>query len=383
MKDTQSSSLIKALVEDINKKYKTADNVAFVLDGSELAPSDVKEWVSTGSSVLDLAISNRPYGGFPVGRITEISGLEQSGKTLLAVHGLKSTQQKGGLAVYIDTENALAREFIEAIGVDLSKMLYLQLETVEDVFDTIEGIVEKVRKVDRNRLVTIVVDSIMGASTKVEIAAEYDKDGYATTKAIVLSKAMRKITNYLGRERICLILTNQLRTKMGISFGDPYTTSGGKAVAFHSSVRVRLKSVGQIKLKEKVVGAVTKAQVVKNRLGPPLRTVEYSMYFDSGIDDYGSWLTVLKDNKIVSQANAWYTYPVVNRETGEVLKEIKFQSKDFYSKLILEENLRDEIYDQICEKLILKYKLNDSSSTGEGIGIDDISIDENFVEEDA
>ena len=381
-KEKDVTPLVKSLVDEINKKHKTADDVAFILAGEESAPADVKEWISTGSSMLDLAIANRPYGGFPVGRIIEITGLEQSGKSLLVAHALKSTQQKGGLAVYIDTENAFSREFAQAIGVDLTKLLYIQLETVEDVFEASEGIIEKIRKADRNRLVTIAIDSIMGASTKSEIEADYEKDGYATTKAIVIGKAMRKITNFVGRERVCMIITNQLRTKLGVSFGDPYTTSGGKAIGFHSSVRIRLKAVQQVKLKDQIVGVVVKAQIIKNRVGPPLRTVEYTVYFDSGIDDYGSWLSVLKDHKIVNQSGAWYTYPVVDPETGELLKEVKFQSKDFYSKLIVEENLREHVYNQICDKLILRYKINTENGE-DSIGIDDIVIDDAFIDEDA
>ena len=512
MKDNHLD-LIKSLTTDLNKKFKGTDNVAFVLDGSELAPADVTDWISTGSSILDLVISNRPYGGYPVGRIIELTGLEQSGKSLLAAHSLKSTQLKGGIAVYIDTENAFSREFATAIGIDLTKLIYIQLETIEDSFDAVESIIEKVRKADRNKLVTIVIDSIMGASTKTEIASEWDKDGYATAKAIVLSKAMRKITNYLGKEKVCLIVTNQLRIKLGVSFGDPYcvdpvttkisifnlwperpntidhitienfatiigiddletpceydlspfnyeittlddnnspisvpilklivkepvdhhysdgkikvsgnhrivengkeifakdhpdfvlvnepikivdfevggnhtylangrvhhnTTSGGKAIGFHASVRLRLKVIGQIKHQDEIVGVSVKAQVIKNRVGPPLRTVEYDIYFASGIDDYGSWLKILKENKLVTQAGAWYTFPVVDVTTGEVLEEIKFQSKDFYNKLIIEKKLREYIYDRICEKMILQYKHNETG------GIDDVEIDTDFIED--
>jgi recombination protein RecA len=155
--------------------------------------------------------------------------LEQSGKSLLAAHTLLNTQKKGGLAVYIDTENALSTEFLNAIGLNLKEMLYIPLETVEDIFETVETIVEKVRSSDKNRLVTIVVDSIAGASTKTEMAADFDKDGYATAKALIISKAMRKITNLIGRERICLIFTNQLRQKLNApAFSDPWTTPGGR-----------------------------------------------------------------------------------------------------------------------------------------------------------
>ena len=371
-------NLAGVLAENLNKKFKASNHkVAYFLDGDSDSPSDVNEWISTGSTMLDLAIANRPNGGFPVGRITEITGLEASGKSLIAAHALANTQKKGGLAIYIDTENAISREFLEAIGVNLKEMLYVPLETVEDIFEAIETLAESVRKSSKDRLVTIVVDSVAGASTKQEMAAEFDKDGWATSKAIVLSKAMRKITNFVGRERICLIFTNQLRTRLGVSFGDPYTTSGGKAIAVHSSVRLRLKSIGQIKLKddsgrEEVFGIKTRSQVIKNRMGPPLRSVDYDIYFDSGIDDYGSWLTMLKDFKLVTQAGAWYTYTDTN--TGE---EIKFQSKDFQSKILDIPGMKDQVYRAICDKYILNYR------AGEDFGVDDIVIETEFDGEES
>lgn len=379
-KKTESNP-VRDLASDLNKKFKSVDKVAYFLDGSEFAPSDITEWISTGSSMLDIAISNRRNGGFPVGRITEIAGLEASGKSLLAAHALKSTQEKDGIAVYIDTENAVSREFFSAIGVDMSRVLYLSLETVEDIFQAIEEIISKVRSSERDRLVTIVIDSIMGASTKMETAADYDKDGYATAKALILSKAMRKITNHLGRERICLIITNQLRVRLNAPmYADQYTTSGGKAIAFHSSVRIRLKSKAKLKVKndglENVVGIKTIAEVHKNRLGPPLRSIEYDIYFDSGIDDYGSWLTIMKERNLVSISGAWYTYKVVDEATGEVLDEIKFQSKQFYEKVVSIPQYRDIVYNQICKELIVKYKIN------QDIGIDDIHIDETQPSED-
>ena len=371
--------LASVLADNLNKKFKSSNyKVAYFLEGDTDAPSEVNEWISTGSTMLDLAISNRPNGGLPVGRIIEITGLEASGKSLLAAHALADTQKKGGLAVYIDTENAISREFLEAIGVNLKDMLYVPLETIEDIFDAMDSIVESVRKNSKSRIVTIVVDSVAGASTKQEMAADYDKDGWATSKAIILSKAMRKITNFIGRERICLIFTNQLRTRLGVSFGDQWTTSGGKAIAFHSSVRLRLKSVGQIKLAksadkpEAVVGITTRAQVVKNRMGPPLRTVDYDIYFDSGIDDFGSWLTMMKNYNLVTQAGAWYTY--TNTDTGEI---IKFQSKDFQKKLIDDPEMKEQVYRTICEKYIINYK------AGEHFGIDDIEIETEFSGEES
>ena len=381
-KDELFDSLANSLADSINKQFKGQSlKTAFFLDGDDDSPSNVKDWISTGCDTLDLAISNRPNGGFPVGRITEITGLEASGKSLLASHALAETQKKGGLAVYIDTEAATSSEFLTAIGVDLKTMLYVPLETIEEIFETIETIVEQVRKSEKDRLVTIVVDSVMGASTKIEMDSEYDKDGYATSKSIILSKAMRKVTNWIARENICLIFTNQLRTKLGVTFGDSWTTSGGKAIPFHASVRLRLKSTGQIKAKdqygvEQIVGTKTNVQVVKNRMGPPHRKIDYEIYYDSGIDNYGGWLATMKQYNIVKQAGAWYTMDDLDLETGEIYGEMKFQSKDFVQKVLGNKEVKDRLYARICDAYIFRYQ------AGVDGGIDDVIItDEVFDEE--
>ena len=358
MAKTDKDGLANILADSLNKKFKNY-KVAYFLDGSDSTPTDIREFLSTGSSILDLAISNRPNGGIAVGRITEINGLESSGKSLLGAHILAETQKKDGVAVYIDTETAVSEEFLQVIGVDSSKMLYLHLETVEDIFEAIEEIVTKVRESDKNRLVTILVDSVAAASTKFEVEADFDKDGYATHKAIIISKALRKITQMVGRQRVALVFTNQLRQKLGVMFGDPWTTSGGKALPFHSSTRIRLKNKGQIKdSKNNTLGMNIIAQVIKNRLGPPLRKAEFPLYFDKGIDDKASWLQVMKEYKLVKQAGAWYTY-VYNDN------EIKFQSKDFNEILSKHEGLEEEIYNEVCNNLILQY---DTSA----LGIDDV-----------
>ncbi len=364
------------IAENLNKKFK-AQNIktAYFLEGDEEAPTLVKEWVSSGSTILDFAISNRKNGGFPVGRVSEITGLEQSGKSLLAAHTLLNTQKRGGLAVYIDTENAISKEYLSAIGLDLKKMLYICLETVEDIFEAIEKMIADVRLSDRNKLVTIVVDSIAGASTKTEMAADFDKDGYATAKALIISKAMRKITNLIGRERICLIFTNQLRQKLNApAFSDPWITPGGKGIPFHASVRIRLSSIGAIKQKrnsvDEVVGTRVKAKLVKNRVGPPLRECEYEIYFDSGIDDFSSWLSTMKDYGLVAQSGAWYSW--TNKNTGEI---IKFQSKEFVEKIIKNEKLYDIVYDEIAEKVIMKYQELDAARIDEVIISDEILDD--------
>ena len=360
-KATKEVDLAEVLVESLNKQSKD-QKVAFFLDNDD-APTNVEGWVSTGASMLDVAISNRPYGGLPVGRITEITGLEQSGKSLVSAHLLAETQKLGGLAVLIDTENAVSREFLEAIGVDTSKLLYVAAETVEQCFEYTETIIEKVRTSSKDKYVTIVVDSVAAASTEKEMEADYGKDGYATDKAIIISKAMRKITNLIGRQKITLVFTNQLRQKMNaMPFSDPWTTSGGKAIAFHASVRLRLKSMGTIKAKdgsgnERIVGIKVRCQVVKNRMGPPLRSADFDIFYDRGIDNYGAWLGSMKENAIVKQSGAWYEY--IDIDSGEV---IKFQAKDFPLTLDSNPGVREQIYKRICEATILRYK-KDSMDT--------------------
>ena len=357
--------LAGVLADTINKQFKDM-KVAYFLDGTDTTPTDIKHFVSTGSTMLDLAISNKPDGGIAVGRITELNGLESSGKSLLGAHMLAETQKKGGVAVYIDTETAVSTEFLTAIGVDVDNMLYLHLETVEDIFHAIEEIVAKVRESDRDRLVTILVDSLAAASTNVEMEADFDKDGWATSKAIIISKAMRKITQMIGRQQIALVFTNQLRQKLGVMFGDPWTTSGGKALPFHASTRIRLKNTGQIKdKKNNTIGMKMRAQVIKNRLGPPMRHADFELYFETGIDDDGSWLKVMKDHKLVKQGGSWYTMQ------DHKDKEVKFQSKD-WSELLQDSEFRSHCYNLICDKVILKYEKN--------FGIDDVVIEEEMSE---
>lgn len=384
VKVEQSSvdTIVSSLVTDLNKSFNKelgGDTAAFILNDSNVF-AEVNEYISTGLDILDIAISNTKNGGVPVGRITEITGLEGSGKSLLSAYLLKSTQQKGGIAVYIDTENAISRGYIEAIGVDSSKLIYIPLNTMEDIFEAIEKMIVKVRATDKDILLTIVVDSVMGATTKIEQSADYDKDGYATQKAIIISKGMRKLTHMIGRHKICLVFTNQLRANVGaIGFGsDKWVTSGGKGLAFHSSVRLRLISEGKIKKIvngiDNIVGIKTSCKVIKNRLGPPLKSVKFDIFYESGVDNFGSWLHTLKEFKIVNQTGAYYTlkFPLMDiiDVTGELLTtdEIKFMSKDFKSIMLRNPSLKEYVYNIVCEKYIMTYK------NGDDYGIDDVEI---------
>jgi recombination protein RecA len=364
----QRDELVELLANELNKANKDGGKIAYFLDEQE-NPAEISDWISTGSSILDLAISNRPHGGLPVGKMVEFNGLEGTGKSLLSAHVVADTQKKGGIAVVIDTENAAAPEFWKSLGVDLSKLLYVQCETVEDIFEKMEQMIGIVRKSNKDRILTIIVDSVAAASTKVELESDHGKDGYATGKSIIISKAMRKITTMIGRQKVLTVFTNQLRQNINaMAFGDKYVVSGGKSLAYHCSVRVRLNNTGKLKKGEEVIGNECKAVVVKNRMGPPQRQASFDIYFDSGIADYGSWVKVLKENNLVKQGGAYYTY---KKDDGT---EWKFQSKDFVSTMKTDKTLGEEIYLKICDSVIMKYK--DPNS----IIVDDAVVD---IDEDA
>lgn len=353
--------LIDELASTLNKKYK-GEKIAYNLVEDEDSPTNVDEWISTGSTTLDLAISNRLDGGYPVGRIIEIAGWEQSGKSLLAAHAVLSTQRKGGIAVYIDTENRTSMEFWRAIGINVEEVVYTTVDTMERVFQVMESIITKVRASNskEKRLVTIVVDSVAAASTEPEKDDDFDKGGWNTDKAIIMSKALRKMTGMIGRERVLCIFTNQLREKMGVMFGDNTITPGGKALQFHATTRLRLRSIGKImdEDNDQQIGAKTKVKVHKNTVGPPHREAEFEIYFDRGIDDYASWFETGKKYNLITVRGGWCYIDKVDLETGEVLTDepIAFRSKDFKNLLEEDPELRENLRERIADNLIMKYR---------------------------
>ena len=213
--------LFSDLKSSINKEIP---NSAFIL-GDDDAPTDVKEYVSSGSYQLDTLISNKESGGgFPVGRVTEISGLESSGKSLLAIEACRDTQKKGGICIYIDTENATDLSFLVNMGLNPKRLIYVQVPTTEEVFQVIEKTVERITekyKSKKNRpIVTVIWDSLAQTSTQAEIEGSYSDMQYAS-QAKVIGKGMRKIVQFLGASNVCFIILNQLKYKIGVVFGDP------------------------------------------------------------------------------------------------------------------------------------------------------------------
>lgn len=382
-KEETKTSQIDVLASDvlsvINKKFKEFPNAMGFLSNANL----VTHWNSTGADMLDLAISNRPNGGIGFGVVTEISGLPGAGKSLIAAHILSECQKMGGLAVLFDTEKAIGMlEFYCSLGLDPDRVVYTdKLRALEEIYATIETIIEKAIAVNPDRPLTIVVDSVMGASTLKELEADYEKDGYATSKAIINSKAMRKIPSLIVGRKIAIVLINQLRANMNaMAFSDPFTTSGGNGIPFAASTRLRVKAMGKIKGQingvDATIGERVEVTVVKNRLGPPKRKVTFDIRYDSGIDNYGSWLTMLKDLGCLRQSGAYYSYDYVDGETGEEITK-RFQSKDFERLLTETPGLKQTIYEQICEAYIMKYDITND------LGIDDVTLEvgETFEEE--
>ena len=355
-KNEAADELANALSESLNKKFKDQGQVVYTLNDKE-NPSNIVDWVSTGNAAVDLLISNIPNGGVAAGRLTEITGLESSGKSLLAGHILANTQKKGGLAIYIENETSLFKAFLETLGVDTSKMLYVNLDTVEDIFAAIEDIVIKVREKNKNRLVTIIVDSIAAASSKVEQEATYDKAGYNTTKAIVISQAMRKLMPLIARQRVCLVCINQLREKVGLTMpgADKYSVPGGKAIGFHATTRLRVAVTGKIKMKingvEEIVGTNVKIKVVKSKLGPANREVEYEAFYNAGIKDYTNWIDVLL--KYGKAEKVGMSYQIVDEETGEIHK---YTGKNWEDVLKNDPAIRAVAYKQLCDCLVMDYE---------------------------
>ena len=355
--------LATLIVDAFNKAQKDGSKVAYFLDEQE-DPSNITDWISTGSDLLDLAISNRKNGGLPVGRIVELNGLEGTGKSLIAAHILASTQKKGGLGIMIDTEFAAAPAFWTAVGVSIKDLVYVNLVTVEEIFSKIEQAIGVARKNFPDKLVTIVVDSLAMASCETEMESEHGKDGYNTSKAIIISKALRKITGLIGRQRILCVFTNQLRMNLNaVMFGDKWVVPGGKAMGFAASIRVRLANTGNLKRSTGVIGNGCKAIVTKNRLGPPKRQAEFEIHFDSGIQNLKSWLDWLKEKGYATSSGQKYTLKLPSGNQTLSVPE-------FVEKVNTDSAFKDEVYNMIADDYIMKYR-DPNSEIVEDIVVDD------------
>jgi recombination protein RecA len=281
--------------------------------------------ISTGSISLDVALG---VGGLPRGRVIEIFGPESSGKTTLALHVLAEAQKKGGTGAFIDAEHSLDPEYAERIGVNLNNLLISQPDSGEQALQIVETMVRS-KAVD-----AIVIDSVAALTPKAEIEGEMDEQQIGL-QARLMSKALRKLSGIVSKSGTIVIFLNQTRIQIGIMFGNPETTPGGKALKFYSSARIRLTRIAQIKRKDEIIGSRVKAKVVKNKVAAPFRIAEFDIYYNEGISRIADLINVALKEDIVKKHGSWYEFNAEKigqgmegakaylKENPKVLKELE------------------------------------------------------------
>ena len=288
--------------------------------------------ISTGAVSIDYALG---VGGVPRGRVVEIFGPEASGKTTLALHVIAEAQKVGGMAAFVDAEHALDATYAKALGVNLDDLLVSQPDNGEQALEIVEVLVRSAG-VD-----VIVVDSVAALVPRAEIDGEMG-DAQVGLQARLMSKAMRKLTGSVSKSKTCLVFINQLREKIGVMFGNPETTTGGRALKFYSSVRIDIRRIGAIKSGDVVVGGRTRVKIVKNKVAPPFRLAEFDIMYGEGISHEGDLLDLAVERKIVEKSGTWFSYG------GERLGQGRENCKNFLranpdTAAVIEEKVRAEL----------------------------------------
>ncbi len=285
---------VKLAIEQIEKQY--GKGAIMRLGGSEGVAAVPA--IPTGSVSLDLALG---VGGIPRGRVTEIFGPEASGKTTLCLHVIAEAQKRGGMAAFVDAEHALDPERAKGIGVNIDDLLISQPDTGEQALEIVETLVRS------GGLDVVVVDSVAALVPRAEIEGEMG-DSMMGVQARLMSQALRKLTGAIAKSKTAVIFTNQIRQKIGVMFGNPETTPGGLALKFYSSVRLDMRKIGTIKIGEEVIGSRHRVRVVKNKVAPPFRTVEFDIMNEGGISKSGDLLDLAVEKGVVLKSGAFYRY---------------------------------------------------------------------------
>lgn len=280
--------------------------------------------IPTGCIVLDYALG---IGGVPRGRIVEIYGPESSGKTTVSLHIIAEAQKLGGMAAFIDAEHAIDPVYAEKLGVNLDELYVSQPDNGEQALDICDKLVQS------NGFDIIVIDSVAALAPKAEIEGEMG-DNFIGLQARLMSQAMRKLAGIINKSNTCVIFINQLREKVGVMFGSPETTAGGKALKFYSSVRMDVRRVDSIKDGSEIIGNRTKIKVVKNKLAPPFKTAEFDIIYGKGISNTGCILDLAVSNNIIVKSGAWFSY------NDEKIGQGKENTKTFLDN---HPEIRDEI----------------------------------------
>ncbi len=280
---------------------------------SAVAPMEA---ISTGAISIDYALG---IGGVPRGRVVEIFGPESSGKTTLALQVIAEAQRKGGLAAFVDAEHALDAVYAKKLGVDVDNLLVSQPDNGEQALEIVEVIIRS------NSVDVVVVDSVAALVPRAEIEGEMG-EAQMGLQARLMSQALRKLTGAVSKSKCCLIFINQLREKIGVMFGNPETTTGGRALKFYSSVRIDIRRIGAIKDGETVVGGRTRVKVVKNKLAPPFREAEFDVMYGEGVSREGDLIDIAVEHKIIEKSGAWFAYG--GERLGQGRENVKSFLKD-------------------------------------------------------
>ncbi len=288
--------------------------------------------ISTGAVSLDYALG---IGGVPRGRVVEIFGPESSGKTTLSLQIIAEAQKLGGMAAFVDAEHALDAKYAQKLGVDLDNLLVSQPDNGEQALEIVEVLVRS------NGVDVVVVDSVAALVPRAEIEGEMG-EAQMGLQARLMSQALRKLTGVVSKSKTCLIFINQLREKIGVMFGNPETTTGGRALKFYSSVRIDIRRIGAIKDGDAVVGGRTRVKVVKNKVAPPFREAEFDVMYGEGISNEGDLLDLAVDRKIVDKSGTWFAFN--GDRLGQGRENVKQFLKDNPAVFkALEEKVRREL----------------------------------------